>query len=71
VSRDKQYDAFISYFSGDRPFVQKLEQDLRLRGLHIWRDEREIDIGDSMSEKIQEGLICISQGPPGQSGPLR
>ena len=57
VSREKQYDAFISYFSGDRPFVQKLEQDLRLRGVHIWRDEREIDVGDSMSEKIQNGLI--------------
>jgi len=56
VSREKQYDAFISYFSGDRPFVQKLEQDLRLRGAHIWRDEREIDVGDSMSEKIQNGL---------------
>jgi len=56
VTREKQYDAFISYFSGDRPFVLKLAQDLKLRGVHIWRDEREIDVGDSMSEKIENGL---------------
>ena len=56
VTREKQYDAFISYFSGDRPFVKKLEEDLRLRQIHIWRDEQEIEIGDSMTEKIQQGL---------------
>lgn len=56
VSRKKQYDAFISYFSGDREFVKKLEQDLRLRGLHSWRDEREIEVGDSMTDKLQQGL---------------
>ena len=56
ISREKQYDAFISYFSGDRDFVAQLERDLVLREFHIWRDEREIEVGDSMTDKIQRGL---------------
>jgi hypothetical protein len=31
-------------------------QDLELRGLHIWVDENEIDVGDSLSDTIQSGL---------------
>ncbi|OGQ95658.1 MAG: hypothetical protein A2521_17340 [Deltaproteobacteria bacterium RIFOXYD12_FULL_57_12] len=56
ISREKQYDAFISYFSGDRDFVAQLERDLALREFHIWLDEREIEVGDSMTDKIQSGL---------------
>lgn len=56
VTRDKQYDCFISHFSGDKPFARRLAQDLELRGLYMWVDENEIDIGDSLSDKIQDGL---------------
>lgn len=56
ISRPKQYDAFISYFSGDRDFVVQLERDLALRGFQIWRDEREIEVGDSFTDRIQRGL---------------
>lgn len=56
VSREKLHDCFISYFSGDKGFVGRLERDLRLREIHIWRDDREIEIGDSISDRIQQGL---------------
>lgn len=56
LTRKKQYDCFISYYSGDAPFVDRLERDLTLRELFVWRDEREVDIGDSLSGRIQEGL---------------
>jgi hypothetical protein len=56
AAREKQYDCFISYFSGDKGFVSRLEQDLRLREIHTWRDDIEIEIGDSITDKIQEGL---------------
>ncbi|MBD1995231.1 toll/interleukin-1 receptor domain-containing protein [Leptolyngbya sp. FACHB-541] len=56
VVRDKQYDCFISHFSGDKPFAKRLSQDLEMRGLYVWVDENEIDIGDSLSDKIQDGL---------------
>ena len=56
ITREKEYDCFMSYFSGDKGFAKKLESDLSLRGLRIWRDDNEIEIGDSFSDKIQEGL---------------
>lgn len=56
VARGKQYDGFISYYSGDKEFTQRLARDLTLRGLHVWIDAREIDVGDSISARIQEGL---------------
>lgn len=55
--RDRYYDCFISYFSGDREFVDRLTRDLSLRELNIWRDRNEIEIGDRISGKIQEGLL--------------
>lgn len=56
VSREKLHDCFISYFSGDKGFVGRLETDLRLREINIWRDDSEIEIGDSISDKVQQGL---------------
>lgn len=56
VAREKIHDCFISYFSGDKGFVSRLERDLRLREIQIWRDDNEIEIGDSLTDKIQQGL---------------
>jgi len=56
VSREKEHDCFISYFSGDKGFVGRLERDLRLREIQLWKDDSEIEIGDSISDKIQQGL---------------
>lgn len=56
VAREKEYDSFISYFSGDKSFAQKVDTDLRQRGVRIWRDNVEIDVGDSISEKIEHAL---------------
>ena len=56
IFKEKEFDVFISYFSGDKDFARKIAGDLQNRDLHVWRDEGEIDIGDSISDKIQEGL---------------
>lgn len=56
IAKQKQFDAFISYFTGDQDFARKISGDLANRDIHVWRDEGEIDIGDSISDKIQEGL---------------
>jgi hypothetical protein len=56
VMRDKEFDCFISYFSGDSNFVDIIERDLRLREIEIWRDKKELEIGDPISLKIEHGL---------------
>jgi TIR domain len=56
VAKEKQYDCFICYFSGDKAFAVKLEADLNQRDLRPWRDEGEIEVGDSISDKLELAL---------------
>lgn len=56
ISKEKLHDAFVSHFSGDKPFATRLSGQLSNRELNVWVDEFQIDIGDSISDKIQEAL---------------
>lgn len=47
---------FICHASEDKPFVERLVGELDRRALHAWFDQREILVGDSIVEKINEGL---------------
>lgn len=47
---------FLSHNSNDKPFVRKLANDLRRQGFYVWVDEAEIKLGDSLIEKIREGI---------------
>src|SRR4051812_8731642 len=47
---------FISYSQHDREIVRKLAADLSNAGIRLWIDEAEIRIGDSIVDKINEGL---------------
>lgn len=47
---------FLSHSSIDKPAVLRLAKDLRKRGIHVWLDEWEIDVGDPITERIQEAL---------------
>ncbi|EJD5900457.1 toll/interleukin-1 receptor domain-containing protein [Escherichia coli] len=47
---------FLSHNSADKPFVRRLAQSLQSQGHVVWLDEAEINIGDSLIEKIREGL---------------
>ena len=51
------YDVFLSYASTDRAaIVEPLLQKLQEQGVHSWCDVHEIRWGDSIVERIQEGL---------------
>jgi len=59
----KKWDIFISYATEDKlTIVQPLVEALRKAGIRVWYDEHELRIGDSLSEKIDEGLFRSTYG---------
>jgi hypothetical protein len=51
------YDLFISHASEDKEgFVRELVNALVERGLRVWFDEAELQVGDSLVEAIDDGL---------------
>lgn len=51
---------FISHSHEDKKFVNKLAKDLREEGYYVWIDDAEIKIGDSLIEKIREGIDKVA-----------
>jgi len=47
---------FLSHNYADKPFVRKLALDLESHGVKYWLDEAEIKIGESLVQKIREGI---------------
>jgi hypothetical protein len=61
------YDVFLSHSSRDRSIVCAVAERLRADGLRVWFDQWEIQAGDSIPAKIEEGLeqsrvlvLCMS-----------
>lgn len=52
-----QVGVFLSHSSEDKVFARRLGNDLRQYGAKVWIDEAEIKVGDSLIDKISEGLI--------------
>ena len=53
----KTWDVFISHATEDKEaFVRPLASSLQKSGLQVWFDEATLTIGDSLRQKIDEGL---------------
>jgi hypothetical protein len=48
--------AFLSHSSKDKPFIRQLAGDLVANGVAVWLDEQRIRVGDSIPERIAQGL---------------
>ncbi|MBK9794444.1 MAG: toll/interleukin-1 receptor domain-containing protein [Sphingobacteriales bacterium] len=48
--------AFISHSSKDKKFVRTLKEDLNENGIETWFDEDQLDLGDSLLEKLDTSL---------------
>ncbi len=48
--------AFLSHSAVDKPFVRQLASDLTQNGVVVWLDEQRILVGESITEKIGQGL---------------
>lgn len=47
---------FLSHNWNDKPFARRLAADLSDLGVRVWLDEAEIQLGDSLIEKIRSGI---------------
>lgn len=52
--------AFICYASEDRAVARTLAASISQLGADVWLDEREIRVGDSIAQRISDGLGVIS-----------
>ncbi|HWS85370.1 MAG TPA: TIR domain-containing protein [Pyrinomonadaceae bacterium] len=67
MADDFRYDVFISHSSKDKAVVRPLAERLRADGLRVWYDDWELQPGDHVFSKIEEGLehsrillLCMS-----------
>jgi hypothetical protein len=57
VNEQRYHGIFLSHTNSDKPFVRRLKAALNEQGVEeVWVDEAEIMIGDSLTQKIEEGL---------------
>ncbi len=55
--RDKEkIVAFLSHSSKDKTFVRQLAADLTRNNITVWLDEQRIKVGDSIADKVSQGL---------------
>lgn len=47
---------FLSHSSRDKFFVRRLAESLQANGVQIWLDEAEINVGDSLTDKIGRAI---------------
>jgi hypothetical protein len=59
----KEWDVFVSHASEDKEdFVRPLAQALAQLGVKVWYDEFSLEVGDSLSRSIDDGLANSSYG---------
>lgn len=57
LKQEKYHGIFLSHTGADKRFVRRLRNDLlEHRVPRVWVDEAEIEIGDSLIAKIEEGM---------------
>lgn len=54
-----EVSVFLSHNHADKGFVRKLAKDLDAHNIRCWLDEAEMRIGDSLIQKIREGIDSV------------
>jgi uncharacterized protein YjbI with pentapeptide repeats len=62
------YSCFISYSHADKSFARRLHDTLQGRGIRCWLDEKQLQPGDDIYHRVDEGirlwdkvLLCCSE----------
>ena len=68
TNHEYTHDVFLSHSSVDKPTVFELAERLRADGLRVWFDDWEIQVGDIIASKVEQGLessrvliLCMSK----------
>ena len=56
ITKEKPFDAFLSYSQADRPSIKKIADILKQRRIRVWYDRWEMKPGDVLRERINEGI---------------
>ena len=59
ADRPKPRSIFLSHNRADKPFVRRVNRELTTKGIQTWLDEAEILPGESLIDKIQQGLHAM------------
>ncbi|KUM54192.1 toll/interleukin-1 receptor domain-containing protein [Rheinheimera sp. EpRS3] len=51
---------FLSHNHKDKDFVRRLATDIESHGIRVWLDEAEMKVGDSLIQKIREGIDNVN-----------
>jgi len=57
LSQQENLQVFLSYADVDQKLASKLAEDLRAKEIEVWMTSEQLQIGDSISQKIEEGII--------------
>ena len=56
MSNEEKKDLFISYNSADRPWAQKLKDDLKARGVRVYLDQERLDVGRPWEPQLAQAV---------------
>ncbi|WP_447578036.1 toll/interleukin-1 receptor domain-containing protein [Achromobacter kerstersii] len=62
ASAGSSFSVFLSHSSRDKPIVDSVFNELHAREVRAWYDRYEIEPGDSITDKINEGLASSKFG---------
>lgn len=57
MSRLQTSRAFISYSSRDKPLARRVARRLAHRGVSVWLDENEMQVGDRLSDRLASEIL--------------
>ena len=57
VNEEREYDLFLSYAYEDKEYASALAYSLESLGIKVWFAETEIEVGDSLRQSIDDGLL--------------
>ena len=55
--KERDYDLFLSYANEDKEYAFALAYSLKSRGVKVWFAEWELEVGDSLRQSIDDGIL--------------